>query len=112
MQHILRMSKINKPTSPIHQVDLHALVVLSSIPVTVIVCKQKSRLDITSSVVVVASTVSISNKGRQKKCDHTKKSPENSIPHVYHNSMLMNMEMATFLSHIFQHIPMSWVPVS
>lgn len=42
---------------------------------------------------------------------HQKES-RNSIPHVYHDFMLMNMEMATPLSHIFQYIPMGWIPVS
>lgn len=70
--------------------------------------KQKSRHGITLYVVVVASTVSISIKGRQKKCVHTKRSLENSIPRAYHDSML-NVEMAVCL---FQHIPMSWVLVS
>ena len=65
--------------------------------------KQKSRLGITSSVVVVASTVSTSIKGRQKKRVLIKKSLENLIPLVYRDFMLMNMETATSVTYTSAH---------
>lgn len=74
--------------------------------------KQRSRLNITLYVAVVASIVSITVKGRRKKYVHTRRSPESLIPHACHVYTLTSMETATFLSHTFQHIHTSLVLVN